>query len=80
VGPRLRRLQGPLKAVVALRLDGLDADGQARPVASLVTGRGAIPLVWLTMEKAMLKDQRNDSGDGSYVRSRTDSPPAVKRQ
>lgn len=81
MGPRLRRLQSSLKAVVALDWPDFDADGQASIVASLVPGQGrAIPLVWLTVEKAMLKDQRNDSGDRVLCAVAYRRSPAVECQ
>ena len=54
-------------AVVALDWTDFDADGQMSIVASLVTGQGrAIPLVWRTVEKATLKDERNGHEDAVH--------------
>jgi len=65
-------------AVVALDWTDFDADGQTSIVASLVTGQGrAIPLVWRTVEKATLKDARNDHEDAVLRRLREVVPAGV---
>ena len=65
-------------AVVALDWTDFDADGQTSIVASLVTGQGrAIPLVWRTVEKATLKDARNDYEDAVLRRLREVLPEGV---
>ena len=65
-------------AVVALDWTDFDADGQTSIVASLVTGQGrAIPLVWRTVEKATLKDARNDHEDAVLRRLREAVPTGV---
>ena len=52
------------RIVVAMDWTDFDADGQATLMLSLVTGHGrATPLVWLTVERATLKNQRNDYED-----------------
>jgi hypothetical protein len=46
---------------VAMDWTDFDADGQATIMLSLLTGHGrATPLVWLTVDKATLKDRRNE--------------------
>jgi len=65
-------------AVVALDWTDFDADGQTSIVASLVTGQGrAIPLVWRTVEKATLKDARNEHEDAVLRRLREVVPAGV---
>ena len=65
-------------ALVALDWTDFDADGQTSIVASLVTGQGrAIPLVWRTVEKATLKDARNDHEDAVLKRLREVLPEGV---
>ena len=57
VGPRR-------KIVVAMDWTDFDADDQATIMLSLVSNHGrATPLVWLTVDKAMLKNHRNDDED-----------------
>ena len=47
--------------VVAMDWTDFDADGQATLMLSLLTRHGrATPLLWLTVEKATLKDRRNE--------------------
>ncbi len=46
---------------VAMDWTDFDADGQATIMLSLLTGHGrATPLIWLTVDKATLKDRRNE--------------------
>ncbi len=51
---------GPRSINVAMDWTEFDADGQATLMLSLLTRHGrATPLVWLTVDKAALKDRRN---------------------
>jgi hypothetical protein len=55
--------------VVAMDWTDFDADGQATLVLSLITRHGrATPLLWLTVLKDELKDQRNDFEDACLMR------------
>jgi hypothetical protein len=55
--------------VVALDWTDFDADGHSTVALSLVTGHGrALPLVWMSVEKAKLKDRRNDYEDAVLLR------------
>ena len=65
--------------MVVLDWTDFDVDGQASIAASPVTGQGrAILLVWLTVEKAMLKDQRNDRGTRALCAVAYGRPPSVE--
>lgn len=56
-----------------------DADNQATIMLSLITEHGrATPLVWLTVDKKTLKDQRNLHEDRLLVRLAEILPPQVK--
>jgi hypothetical protein len=56
-----------------------DADNQATLMLSLITEHGrATPLVWLTVDKNTLKDQRNLYEDRLLVRLAEILPPQVK--
>jgi len=56
-----------------------DTDSQATIMLSLVTEHGrATPLVWLTVDKATLKDQRNLYEDRVLVRLAEILPPNLK--
>jgi len=49
------------RIAVAMDWTDFDADGQATIMLSLLTGHGrATPLIWLTVDKATLKDRRNE--------------------
>ena len=63
-------LIGPRKAiVVAMDWTDYDRDGQATLALNLVTRHGrATPLLWLTVWKDELTDQRNDFEDACLVR------------
>ena len=63
--PWVREVVGQRKAiVVAMDWTDFDADNQATLVLSLITRHGrATPLLWLTVDKDELKDQRNDFED-----------------
>ena len=60
--PWAREVVGQRKAiVVAMDWTDFDADNQATLALSLITRHGrATPLLWLTVDKDELKDQRND--------------------
>ena len=65
--------------VVAMDWTDFDADDQATIMLSLVTEHGrATPLVWLTVDKATLKDQRNLYEDRVLVRLAEILPPNMK--
>ncbi len=53
---------GPRTSInVAMDWTEFDADGQATLMLSLLTRHGrAMPLIWLTVDKATLKDRRNE--------------------
>src|SRR5271157_4899374 len=63
--PWAREVVGQRKAiVVAMDWTDFDADNQATLALSLITRHGrATPLLWLTIDKDELKDQRNDVED-----------------
>ena len=63
--PWVREVVGQRKAiVVAMDWTDFDADNQATLALSLITRHGrATPLLWLTVDKDELKDQRNDFED-----------------
>jgi len=64
---------------VAMDWTDFDADNQATVMLSLITEHGrATPLVWLTVDKKTLKDQRNLYEDRLLVRLAEILPPHVK--
>jgi hypothetical protein len=64
---------------VAMDWTDFDADNQATLMLSLITEHGrATPLVWLTVDKKTLKDQRNLYEDRLLVRLAEILPPQVK--
>lgn len=67
------------RMVVAMDWTDFDADGQTTLMLSLLTrhGRGT-PLLWLTVDKATLKSQRNAYEDRVLVRLAEVLPEAVK--
>ncbi len=65
--------------VVALDWTDFDADGHSTIAMYLVTAHGrALPLVWLSVEKAKLKDRRNEYEDYLLLRLREVLPPSVR--
>jgi hypothetical protein len=65
--------------VVAMDWTDFDADNQATIMLSLVTDHGrATPLVWLTVDKKTLKDQRNLYEDRVLVRLAQILPANIK--
>src|SRR5271167_4216819 len=65
--------------LVALDWTEFDADNQATIMLSLITEHGrATPLVWLTVDKKTLKDQRNLYEDRLLVRLAEILPPHLK--
>jgi hypothetical protein len=65
--------------VVALDWTEFDADGHSTVALSLVTAHGrATPLVWKSVEKAGLKDHRNDYEDEVLMRLHEVLPAGVK--
>src|SRR6201985_2794748 len=65
--------------LMALDWTDFDADNQATIMLSLITEHGrATPLVWLTVDKKTLKDQRNLYEDCLLVRLAEILPPQVK--
>lgn len=72
-------LGGRKEAVVALDWTDFDRDGHSTVMLSLVTGHGrATPLIWTTVEKATLKDNRNLHEDAVLHRLREIVPQDVK--
>lgn len=68
-----------LDIVVAMDWTNFDADGQATLVLSLTTRHGrATPLLWLTVLKDELKDQRNDFEDACLARLAELLPKGVR--
>ena len=64
---------------VAMDWTDFDADSQATIMLSLLCSHGrATPLVWLTVDTAMLKDRRNDYEDQVLMRLAEVLPPAVR--
>ena len=71
VGPRP-------EIVVAMDWTDFDADNQATLSLNLITRHGrATPLIWLTVDKDELKDQRNDFEDLCLVRLKQVLPAGV---
>jgi Transposase DDE domain len=65
--------------VVAMDWTDFDADGQATLMLSLLTRHGrATPLLWLTVEKATLKDRRNEYEYWAVTRLASLLPADVK--
>ena len=77
--PWAREVVGQRKAiVVAMDWTDFDADNQATLALSLITRHGrATPLLWLTVDKDELKDQRNDFEDLCLTRLKTILPEGV---
>ncbi len=71
---------GPRSSInVAMDWTEFDADGQATLMLSLLTRHGrATPLVWLTVEKATLKDRRNEYEYQALVRLADALPADIK--
>ena len=64
---------------VAMDWTDFDTDNQATIMLSLITEHGrATPLVWLTVDKKTLKDQRNLYEDRLLVRLAEILPPQIK--
>ena len=64
---------------VAMDWTDFDADSQATIMLSLLCSHGrATPLVWLTVDTAMLKDRRNDYEDQVLMRLAEVLPAAVR--
>jgi hypothetical protein len=67
------------EVVVALDWTDFDADGHSTIAVYLVTAHGrALPLVWRSVEKAELKDRRNEYEDLLLLRLREVLPPDVR--
>jgi hypothetical protein len=65
--------------VVAMDWTGFDGDGQATLALNLVTEHGrAMPLLWLSVWKDELKDQRNDIEDTCLRRLSEVIPPGCR--
>jgi hypothetical protein len=65
--------------VVAMDWTDFDADGHSTIALYLVTAHGrALPLVWMSVQKAKLKDRRNDYEDTVLLRLHEVLPPGVK--
>lgn len=72
------RVGAQKKIVVAMDWTDFDADGQTTLVLSLVTRHGrATPLIWLTVWKDELADQRNALEDAGLRRLAEVLPPGV---
>jgi hypothetical protein len=66
------------EVLVALDWTDFDADGQATVALNLVTGHGrATPLLWMTVDKALLKDHRNEYEDRLLARLADTLPEGV---
>ena len=67
------------QALVNMDWTDFEADDHTTLVVSLVTGHGrSTPLVWLTVQKSLLKGMRNEVEDAVLVRLRECIPSAVK--
>lgn len=67
------------EAVVALDWTEFDKDGHSTIALNLITSHGrATPLLWLTVEKAALKNRRNEYEDRLITRLREVVPAEVK--
>jgi len=77
--PWAREVVGQRKAiVVAMDWTDFDADNQATLALTLLTRHGrATPLLWLTVDKDELKDQRNDVEDLCLTRLKAILPEGV---
>ena len=77
--PWAREVVGQRKAiVVAMDWTDFDADNQATLALNLLTRHGrATPLLWLTVDKDELKDQRNDVEDLCLTRLKAILPEGV---
>ena len=76
--PWAREVVGQRKAIVVAMDSQLDADNQATLALSLITRHGrATPLLWLTVDKDELKDQRNDFEDLCLTRLKAILPEGV---
>jgi hypothetical protein len=65
--------------VAALDWTDFDADGHSTIAVYLVTAHGrALPLVWMGVEKAKLKNRRNDYEDTVLLRLHEVLPPGVQ--
>lgn len=70
---------GRKEIVVAMDWTDFDGDKQTTLVLSLVTGHGrATPLLWLTVDKAALKDRRNEYEDRCLSRFAKVLPAGTK--
>ncbi len=77
--PWAREVVGQRKAIaVAMDWTDFDADNQATLALSLITRHGrATPLLWLTVDKDELKDQRNDFEDLCLTRLKAILPEGL---
>ena len=77
--PWVREVVGRREAiVVAMDWTDFDADNQATLALNLITRHGrATPLLWLTVDKDELKDQRNDFEDLCLTRLKQVLPASV---
>jgi hypothetical protein len=67
------------QALVNMDWTDFEADDHTTLVVSLVTGHGrSTPLVWLTVQKSLLKGMRNEVEDAVLVRLRECIPSSVK--
>jgi hypothetical protein len=67
------------QALVNMDWTDFEADDQTTLVVSLVTGHGrSTPLVWLTVQKSLLKGMRNEVEDAVLVRLRECIPSSVQ--
>lgn len=67
------------QALVNMDWTDFEADDHTTLVVSLVTGHGrSTPLVWLTVQKSLLKGMRNEVEDAVLVRLREVIPSCVK--
>src|SRR5512133_3453209 len=71
---------GPRSSInVAMDWTEFDAHGQATIMLSLLTRHGrATPLVWLTVDKATLKNRRNSYEDQVLTRLAEVIPPGIR--
>lgn len=67
------------QAVVNMDWTDFEADDHTTLVVSLVSGHGrSTPLMWMTVQKSVLKGMRNEVEDAVLVRLREVIPPSVK--
>jgi hypothetical protein len=72
-------VRGRPEIVVAMDWTDFDADGQSTIAVYLVTAHGrALPLVWMTVEKAKLRHRRNEYEDTVLLRLHEVLPAGVK--